>query len=118
MERTLHIHDHRDIQGAMTIRRLAVVSAVTAPWYRHFPVKHMALHNGIGGSFAEPSEVRFRPCLRVALNSFRYRVHYHIDYLPRYRDILWRDLNKKLNLIIYIITKKNTESPRDKVLNK
>lgn len=103
VERTLHIHDHWDIQGAMTIRRFAVISAVTAPWYWHFQIKHVAFHNSIlrGGSFAEPSKTRFRSRLRVTFNGFWYRIHCHVDYLLRYCDVLWRDLNKKLNLVIY-----------------
>lgn len=86
----------------MTIRRLTVVSAIAIPWYWRFQVKHVAFPTGVGGSFAEPPEVRFRPRLRVALDGFWYRIHYHIDYLLRYCDILRRDLNKKLNLVIYI----------------
>lgn len=81
MERTLHIHDHRDIQGAVTIQRLAVVSAVIAPRYRYFQVKHVALHDGFGGSLAEPAEVRFRSSIRIALDRLRYSVHCHVDDL-------------------------------------
>lgn len=105
MKRTLHIHDNWDIQGAMTIRCLAIVSATTAPWYWHFQIKHVTFHNGISGSFAEPPEVRFWSRFRVTLNDFWYRIHYHIDYLLRYCDILWGNLNKKSILVIYINTK-------------
>jgi len=95
VERTLHIHDHRDPQGTVTVQRLAVVSAVAASRYRHFQVEHVALDNGVGGSLAKPAEDRLWSRLRVALDSFRYRVHRHVDYLLRYRNLLRRDLKGK-----------------------
>jgi len=95
VKRTLHIHDHRDPQGTVTVQRLAVVSAVAASRYRHFQVEHVALHNGVGGSLAKPPEDRFRSRLRIALDSFRYRIHRHVDYLLRYRDLLRGDLRGK-----------------------
>jgi len=102
VERTLHIHDHRDPQGPVTVQRLAVVSAIAASRYRYFQVEHVALHNGVGGSLAEPPEDRFRSRLRIALDSFRYRVHRHVDYLLRYRDLLWRDLRKERSGLVFL----------------
>lgn len=95
MKRTLHIHDHRDIQDTVTIRCLAVVSAVTTAGYWHFQVKYVALHDGVVGSFAEPSKVRFRSCFRVARDCLRHSIHCHVDYLLGDCDIFWRDLKEK-----------------------
>lgn len=102
---TLHVHNHRDIQGTVTIPCFAVVSAVTTSGHWHFQVEHLALQNSVGGAFAEPSEVRFRSCFRVALDSFRNRVHCHIDYLLRDCDIFRRNfLGKiKIEFLIYSI---------------
>lgn len=90
-KRTLHIHNHRDIQGTVTIRGFAVVSAVATSGNRHLQIEHVALHNSVGGAFAEPPEVRFRSRLRIALDDFRDRVHCHVDYLLRDRDIFRGD---------------------------
>lgn len=109
---TLHVHNHRDFQGTVTIRRLAVVSAVTTSGYWHFQIEHVAFHNGVGGAFAEPPEVRFRSCFRVALDNFRDRVHCHIDYLLRDYDIFRRNfLGKiKIEFLIYFMYHLKRES--------
>lgn len=102
---TLHIHNHRDIQGTVTIRCLAVVSAIATSGYRHFQVEHVSLRNSVGGrTFTEPPEVRFWSCFRVALDDFRDRVHCHIDHLLRDCDIFRRDFigkeKKKIGFLI------------------
>lgn len=88
---TLNIHDHGDVLGSMTIRRLAVIGAVAPPGNRHFQVENTAFDYDVRGPLPKPAKSRFRKCLRVTGHRFRYRVDGYVYYLPRYRHIFRRN---------------------------
>lgn len=84
---TLNIHDQGDVLGSVTIRCLAVISAVASPRNRHFQVENTAFDYDVRGTFPEPAKSRFRKRLRVAGHRFRYRIDGNVYYLLRYRHI-------------------------------
>jgi len=103
----------------MTIWRLAVISAM--PWYWHFQIKFIpSMMIWILPWWLDPSRNhrKFGFDRAFALHSTVFGiVSTNVNYFLRYRDIFWRNLNKKLNLIIYQYKRKYKRSICDIILN-